>query len=140
MKTPVFSRSIVTIVLLLFVCTSAFPQTISEKAKKEAEQARELRRKSYVLVDEIANGAQGLKLPDNRAMMLAEAAELLWEHDENRARNLFWDAYQTIGLMQQPGDDSGDKKKRASVALAIFSLRRKLLIKTARHDHRLARR
>src|SRR6185436_6732129 len=70
-----------------------------EKQEKEAERKQQLERKTYALVDEIAAGALSLKLPENRSYVLAAAADLLWEHDQPRARNLFWDATTTLNLL-----------------------------------------
>jgi hypothetical protein len=94
------SASVFRFSLLLLVSVSGFAQ-VSEKEEKEkeAERKQQIERKTYVLVDEIAGGAPGLKLPENRSFILAAAADLLWEHDEPRARNLFWDALNTLNLM-----------------------------------------
>src|SRR6185295_19493148 len=69
-----------------------------EKQEKEAERKQQLERKTYSLVEEIAGGALGLKLPENRVLVLSSAADLLWEHNQTRARSLFWDALNTINL------------------------------------------
>ena len=98
--------------MLLLGCSSAAAQ-VSEKEKqeKEAERKQQLEHKTYVLVDEIASGALSLKLPENRSFVLAAAADLLWEHDEPRARNLFWDALNTLNLMNTFGQQ-GESQRR----------------------------
>ncbi|MEK6282109.1 MAG: hypothetical protein AABN95_17270 [Acidobacteriota bacterium] len=119
--------------------TFAWTQTNEiEKAKKEAERKQELQRKSYALVDEIATGALSLKLPENRGFVLAEAADLLWKRDEKRARNLFWDALNTLALMTDPTNEPEDKKKNLNSFFASFGLRRALLLKVAHRDPQLA--
>lgn len=119
-----------------------------EKREKELEKKQQLERKAYVLVEEIANGALGLKLPENRLYILAASADLLWEHDEPRARNLFWDALNTLTLIITPaGNDVGEKgskpsakeKERAqSQYFLVFALRQELLRRVARRDPQLA--
>jgi hypothetical protein len=86
--------------MLLLPSLSAFAQVSDkEKPEKEVERKQQIELKTYVLVDEIAGAAPGLKLPENRSFILAATADLLWEHDEPRARNLFWDALNTLNLM-----------------------------------------
>jgi hypothetical protein len=123
---------------------------VSEKEKKEreAERKQQLERKTYALVDEIANGALSLKLPENRSYVLAAAADLLWDHHEARARNLFWDALNTLALMIPPvRSDANDKDAKASTKekqreqtlyYAVFTLRQDLLRRVSRHDPQLA--
>lgn len=125
--------------IFLMAPTFAWTQTNEiEKAKKEAERKQELQRKSYALVDEIATGALSLKLPENRGFVLAEAADLLWKRDEKRARNLFWDALNTLALMTDPTNEPEDKKKNLNSFFASFGLRRALLLKVAHRDPQLA--
>jgi hypothetical protein len=140
MKTKLLSRSPLCFLGLLLLFASTFAQVDDKgNAKKEAERKLELKRKAYGLVDEIATGALGLKLPENRSFVLAEAADLLWEHDEKRARNLFWDASNVLTLMSDPATNDADaKKKTRSSFLVTFSLRRELLRKAARRDPQLA--
>jgi hypothetical protein len=106
------------------------------------------------LVDEIASGALALKLPENRSFILAAAADLLWKHDEPRARNLFWEALNTINLMNDSavnaaslkGDQGNknakpsekEKEKRLSQYFAVFELRDGLLRRVARRDPQFA--
>src|SRR5436309_1966548 len=69
-----------------------------EKAEKEAAKQKELEKKTLNLLDEVIGAAWGLKLPANRSYILATAADLLWPHDEKRARNLFWEALNNLNL------------------------------------------
>lgn len=139
MKMKSLSRSWSFLALCL-ICASAVAQVDDkEKAKKEAERKQELQRKCYVLVDEIATGALSLKLPENRSFVLAEAADLLWEHDEKRARNLFWDANNTLTLMTDSAPSNADDKKKPHNSFFVtFGMRRELLRKVANRDPQLA--
>jgi hypothetical protein len=140
--------------IILLISSSVVAQ-VSEKEKEEeeAERRQQLHHKTYVLVDEIASGALSLKLPENRSFVLAAAADLLWEHDEPRARNLFWDSLNTLNLMNNLGSKvnpkSDEETKRAppsakekeqilSQYFAVFNLRRELISKVARRDPALA--
>ena len=114
-------------------------QTPVGNAEKELQQKRELTQKAYTLVDEIAIGAHGLKLPENRSFVLTSAADLLWRHDEKRARALFWDSLNTINLLVDPSVNSSKPKKISQKRyFAIFSLRQGLLRTVAKHDPQLA--
>jgi hypothetical protein len=134
--------------LLLLISAAAAQVSEKEKREKELERKQQLERKTYVLVEEIANGALSLKLPENRSYILAATADLLWEHDEPRARNLFWDALNTLNLMVTPATrEAGEKsakpstkeRERAwSLYFLVFSLRQGMLRQVARRDPQLA--
>ncbi|HEV2884012.1 MAG TPA: hypothetical protein VGW36_04095, partial [Pyrinomonadaceae bacterium] len=96
--------------LLVFSGVVCAQEGQAEKAKKELERQKQLKRKTLILVDEIANGAVGLKLPENRLFILTSAADLLWQHDEKRARNLFWDALGGLNLLQVPPSQNTNAK------------------------------
>ncbi len=138
MKLPVVRSFLFLLMLLVFSASSLAQSDDKEKVKKEAERKQELQRKSYVLVDEIATGALSLKLPENRAFVLAESADLMWERDEKRARNLFWDALNTLTLVTVPASNEPEAKKNLKSFLAGFGLRRELILKVARRDPELA--
>ena len=146
------SRSLFGLSLMLLISLSAFAQVSDkEKTEKEAERKQQIERKTYVLVDEIAGAAPGLKLPENRSFILAAAADLLWEHDEPRARNLFLDALNTLNLMNVAavgksnsqvanGEKPSAKEKEQNLSqyFAVFTLRQQLLQRVARRDPQLA--
>ena len=131
--------------LLAIFPAFAIAQDAKEKAEKEEERRQTLQRKAFVLVDEIASGALSLKLPENRSFIIASAAELMWDHDEKRARNLFWDAVNTLNLIVNAlPADSGNKKtpkekeKLLTAYFTNFGMRRELLRKVSRRDPQLA--
>lgn len=148
------SASLLSVSLLLLLSSSAAAQVgEQEKQEKEAERRQQLEHKTYVLVEEIASGGLSLKLPENRSFVLAAAADLLWEHDEPRARNLFWDALNTLNLMNtlsskvnSKGDEENksatlsakEKEQILNQYLAVFGLRHELLSRVARRDPTLA--
>src|SRR5258706_8687130 len=67
-----------------------------DKLQQQTERRQELERKTLAMLDEVAAQALSLKLPENRSFVLAAAADLLWKHDEKRARSLFWDALNNL--------------------------------------------
>ena len=132
-----------------------------EKAQKEDEKRQELERKTLAMLDEVATQALSLKLPENRSLVLANAADLLWTHDEKRARSLFWDALNnlTSPTINSAGDSLGESSRDSTAEdskdstpngrrtiraqtlnqyFATFSARQEFLRKVARRDPQLA--
>src|SRR5438477_11691000 len=91
-------------ILWLRILMAAAPQQIAaqvdekEKAEKELAKRQELEKKTLGLLDEVIGAAWSLKLSENRSYVLSKAADLLWPHDEKRARNLFWEALNSLNL------------------------------------------
>src|SRR6476660_4715323 len=149
------SFSVLLLVILLSPTCVIAQGDEKEKAQKELEQRQELARKTVALLDEIIAGAWGLKLPENRSFVQASAADLLWKHDEKRARTLFWDALSSLGLRTDTSEDATkkdandskpkstqtrnqSKEKAQKEYFEAFSMRRNFLIRVARRDPQLA--
>ncbi|HKO62301.1 MAG TPA: hypothetical protein VJV03_14145 [Pyrinomonadaceae bacterium] len=130
-----------TLVVLVCLVIPIAAQSPATNDEQELQQKRELTQKAYTLVDEISTAALGLKLPENRAFVLTSAADLLWGHDEKRARALFWDALNSINLLVDPvgnGTTPSVKKNAHKHYFAIYTLRQGLLRTVAKRDHQLA--
>ncbi|MEK6333340.1 MAG: hypothetical protein AABM67_00220 [Acidobacteriota bacterium] len=155
-----------TVLLLLSLClVSLAPSNVAaqvdekEKAEKETERRKDLQRKAVGLLDEIAAASWGLKLPENRSLVQASAADLLWRLDEKRARNLYWEALSSLGLPNTltiesattrdaavKGPASKDATKRPASDQAqtlkqyyeMYGLRRDFLRRVAQRDPQLA--
>jgi len=147
---------------LLAPSTAWAQEDEKDKAQKQIEKRQELERRTLAMLDEVATQALSLKLPENRSFVLAAAADLLWAHDEKRARNLFWDALNsltstinpiTADTKDPPKDAAGkdatakdsvakrsanDKAQDLNQYYAAFSLRREFLRKVTQHDPQLA--
>jgi hypothetical protein len=151
--TMTIKTSISTALLCVAVTFAAFPTahaqlTEKEKQEKEAERKQQIEKKAYGLVEEIAAGALAVKLPENRIYLLSASADLLWEHDQPRARSLFWDAANTLMLLVPPARaDANDKSAKASpqnkeadqtIYYTVFALRQELLTRVARRDPQFA--
>src|SRR2546430_4513325 len=99
-------------ILLLLILMAAAPAQVAaqvdekEKAEKELAKRQELEKKTLSLLDEIVGAAWSLKLPENRSYVLTKAADLLWPHDEKRARNLSWEAFNSLNLPANQALDS----------------------------------
>lgn len=89
-----------TFALIFLLCINVAAQETTaplDKSKEEEQKAQqELERKALALLNETLDGAQLLKLAENRSYIFATAADLLWKHDEKRARIFFHDALQEL--------------------------------------------
>jgi tetratricopeptide (TPR) repeat protein len=143
--------SLLCLLLLCVFVPIAAQVSERERQEKETERRLQLERKTYALVDEIATSAASLKLPENRSYVLAAAADLLWDRDQPRARNLFWDATTTLNLMNNlvRTDSSGQASKSAKLSakekekiindyMGFFGQRQELLQRIAGHDPQFA--
>lgn len=111
---------------------SKLPQ-LEQESRDEKEKARkELEKKALSLLDDTLQSAQALKLAENRAVLRAQAADLLWKRDEKRARSLFRDAFADLAAARA----EAAKNERASWMLA--ELRPRLLYMVAARDPQLA--
>lgn len=114
--------------------------TNSEKEK----EAQELEKKTLVLLNDLASASWGLKLPENRLLIMSGAADLLWPIDEKRARTVYWDALNALNLIISSVPTTGEKLSRedrmkiAQRYFSAFELRRKLLRQVAKRDAQLA--
>ena len=128
--------------LLAIVLTGAIP--VRPQKNKEADQQKELEKKTLVLLNDMAAGAWSLKLPENRLFIMSGAADLLWSSDEKRARALYWDALNALNVVAQPVRSTGQKlsqDERIKIVqkyLSAFELRQKLLRQVAKRDAQLA--
>jgi hypothetical protein len=105
---------------------------VSQQEVQSAATARGLS-----LIEEITVEARALRLPENRAFVQAVAAELLWTHDEKRARSLFLEALSNMGdITSGVAQDDPEFTRLEQIA---EDLRREVLLKVARHDSSWAR-
>lgn len=127
---------VLTLCLLILSSTAAaqLPQSTKQESEEEKAKARkELERKALVLLDETLEGAQVLKLAENRAALRVQAADLLWPRDEKRARALFRDAATDLAAMRM-----GDLNRDDRAYWMAVQMRSQLLYTVAARDAQLA--
>jgi hypothetical protein len=124
-----------TLSLLILSATVAaqLPQVKQESEEERAKARKELERKALAMLEETLMTAQVLKLPENRAAIRVQAADLLWTRDEKRARALFRDAATDIAAAQSQED-----ARRSRNGWMIMQLRSQLLYSVATRDGQLA--
>jgi len=146
-------KSILSMVLSLVVASSVFgrqakQQPASPDPDKSTEaklEKRVLEKKALALIDEILKEAANLRLPENRIRLQAGAADLLWKHDEKRARNLFKQAMAALSdlIAESSAPQSSRILNRISDSQAMVQvrteLRREIIQMIAQRDARLAR-
>ncbi|MBV9209573.1 MAG: hypothetical protein JOZ52_03030, partial [Acidobacteria bacterium] len=134
-----FKTILYTLALILLLSASAASQEIApvEKSKEEEQKAQaELEKKALALLDETLDGALLLKLPDNRSFIFATGADLLWTHDEKRARSYFQDAL--TALAEAIRSTTTAEMSRDSSSWMLMGQRREILKSVARHDPQFA--
>ena len=126
------------ILMLLILPLPVAAQTLpSQTSKEEEEKARvELERKVLILLEEVVSDSQLLKLAENRAIVQAGAADLLWVRDEKRARAFFRDALTGLGDALAASNRKDVSQFRAHWML--LELRQQLLRIAARRDPQMA--
>jgi len=94
--------TILTLTLALF-CFSASPLFAQEQSAQQQPSAEELdkqkaerEKNAYRLLDQIIDEAQSLRLPENRVRIQVNAADLLWDQNQGRARSLFASAAEGV--------------------------------------------
>lgn len=126
----------------LFVCFASLVlfsslslgQQMSEEGSAPSAPNPELERKALLLANEAADESATLHLWENRALIIAGAADLLWKTDEPAARKMFNGAIGELmnGLDAVPkktGDFIADYTSRDR-----FSSRKPVLLMIASHD------
>lgn len=75
----------------MLISTSALGQTatVMPVAANTEKAEQEIKSKALLLLEQTIGAAESLKLPENRVYVFATAADLLWTHDESRARQLY---------------------------------------------------
>src|SRR5215217_7455877 len=121
--------------------------TTEEQEKQKAEQEKN----AYRLLDQVIDEAQSLRLPENRVRVQINAADMLWDQNQGRARSLFSMAADGVAEMgrNQPTVTNRRRGPNQDVVggfaagggpqnIRFFQLRQELVLAAARHDAALA--
>jgi hypothetical protein len=106
--------------------TPANTQTDEEKLKEQEAYEK----KATALLEQVVSEVQLLKLPENRIRVQIAAGDLLWKHNEQRARSMFLLATDGVAEMMRSTDDN---LQRSAV-----QLRQEVVMTAAQHDAALA--
>jgi hypothetical protein len=122
-------------------------------AEELEKQKAEREKNAYRLLDQVIDEAQSLKLAENRVRVQINAADMLWDQNQGRARSLFSMAAEGVaelgrsqanavnrrGMAVQEGNSfvvSGPEVGARNIR--SFQLRQELVLAAARHDAALA--
>src|SRR5918912_3083577 len=97
---------------------------------------KEIERKAAALLDEVAEEAQSLKLPENRIRLQMFVAELLWGRDKTRAREVFRAAMNNLAAVM--GGITSDDPQYYNLISTPAQLRQQMLQLVAQRDPKLA--
>jgi hypothetical protein len=132
-------RLISSITLSLWLIYSGYAQSAGTESAASRERQAErtaLGQKAFALLEEIIAQAPTLKLAENRAMIQATAAGLIWKQDEKQARAVFKAAIASLAEITSAMDQSDPQY--ASMAQTISESRLNLLDIIMRFDPQLA--
>lgn len=149
----------VLILLLALFCFSESPlraqdqpaQPAQQPSAEEIEKQKAEREKNaYRLLEQVIDEAQSLRLVENRVRIQINAADILWDQNQGRARSLFATAAEGIvelGRTPPPNNNRRNQivQEGASVvfqggpqAMRTHQMRQELILTAARHDAALA--
>ena len=143
--------TIIVLTLALFSFSAApsiaQDQPAQQPSTEELEKQKAEREKNaYRLLDQVIDEAQSLRLVDNRNRIQINAADMLWDQNQGRARTLFATAAEGIvelGRNQATNDirrnqDGGNYGPVQPQNMRVYQLRQELVLAAARHDAPLA--
>ncbi len=122
-----------------FVAAQEVP-SLSPTEEQQQKDKEEKEKKAYILLEQVVDEAQLLRLPENRARVQIGAADLLWGQNEGRARTLFALAAEGVAEMMRNESTNPTLDGRRSVNRGRTGgqLRQELVLAVARHDATLA--
>lgn len=109
---------------------SQLPPTDSEAAATAQKEKEALEAKASALLEQVVGQVQLLKLPENRISVQIAAADLLWGHNEARARSMFSLAAEGVAELMRGAEMNPQR--------SVGRLRQQLVLTAARHDATLA--
>ena len=151
---------ILTLTLALF-CFSASPLLAQDQAAKPAQQQpsteeqekqkAEREKNAYRLLEQVIDEAQSLRLVENRVRIQINAADMLWDQNQGRARSLFTTAGEGIVELARTQSTNNNRRNQGVVDsngyavqgygppnMRTYQLRQELVLTAARHDAALA--
>ena len=150
-------KALVLTLTLAFCCFSesrliAQDQPTQQPSAEELEKQKAEREKNaYRLLDQVIDEAQSLRLVENRVRIQINAADMLWDQNQGRARSLFASAAEGVaelGRTQPTNNNRRNQVMQDGVNFTVFQggpqnmrtyqLRQELVLAAARHDAALA--
>ncbi len=152
--------SVLALALLLFSFSQSLAIAQNEPAQQPAteeqeQQKAEREKNAYRLLDQVLDEAQSLRLTENRVRVQINAADMLWDQNQGRARSLFSMAAEGVAEMWRTQARQPNRSREFQDANGVsfmtsgpggggpqnfrsFGLRQELILTAARHDAALA--
>lgn len=123
-------------------------------AEELEKQKAEREKNAYRLLDQVIDEAQSLRMTENRVRVQINAADMLWDQNQGRARSLFTMAAEGVAEINRNQQEALNRRTEAMQAAmqdggsrptpipppnrGAFQLRQELVLAAARHDAALA--
>jgi hypothetical protein len=152
-------KKLIILALTLALCCLFASQSLAQdqpapqqpSAEELEKQKAEREKNAYRLLDQVIDDAQSLRLVENRVRVQTNAADLLWDQNQGRARSLFATAAEGIAELgrtqqttnnnrrfQMAPDGGGFTVQNNAQNMRVYQLRQELVLTAARHDAALA--
>jgi len=142
------------LIIVLF-CLSERPlvaqdQPTQQPSADEVEKQKVEREKNaYRLLDQVIDDAQSLRLVENRVRVQINAADMLWDQNQGRARTLLTSAAESIAELGRSQATASNNRRnqdnnftmmgpQAQQNFRTYQLRQEVVLTAARHDAQLA--
>lgn len=132
-------RKILRVLIVSVITLSNVVMIIAQepaKATKKTKIEEEIEKKSVSMLYSLIDEAQNLQLPMNRAKVLMSIADMLWNHDEKKARELIDDSIKIFHTLPDQNDDEDEDAVDgdSTYSWKIMEIRRDIIQKSAKHD------
>src|SRR5690242_20709656 len=156
-------KAIILTLTLASIYFSASPLLAQDQTTQQAQQQpsqeeldkqkAEREKNAYRLLDQVIDEAQSLRLVENRVRIQINAADMLWDQNQGRARSLFATAAEGIVELNRTQPANNNRRNPGLVDIGngfgfqavggppnmrSFQLRQELVMTAARHDAALA--
>ena len=134
------------LLLILLVLGITFVPVVAQDQPTEKPSAEQLEKEkaereknAYRLLDQVIDEAQSLRLTENRVRVQINAADMLWDSNQGRARSLFAMAAEGVAeLGRNPQVNNNRRGGPPMPERRSVQLRQELVLAAARHDAQLA--
>ncbi len=117
--------------LVLLLVSSLWAQSSTGNTADKAKM-----KKALALIDETIEDAQSLRLPENRIRIPLSIADMLWVHDETRARATLQTAIDSLKILLNSVDSADPRSENDRQV--IYALRQEIMQMISPRDARLA--
>src|SRR5215208_7555779 len=106
---------------LALFCFSEWPALAQDQRAQQAtteeqeKQKAEREKNAYRLLDQVIDEAQSLRLPENRVRVQTNAADMLWDQNQGRARSLFSMAADGVAEMARTQPTANNNRRNQVV-------------------------